>query len=79
MPESGLARRHIGIYGYRVAQLNSFVSWPVAPLERSESLEQLRFLWNSVGIHVADAVEPVPPGIDTEDDLQAVERFINRN
>ena len=77
MPELELARRHIGIYGYRVAQLNSFVAWPVAPLEQAESLEQLRFMWNGIGIHVADAVEPVPAGIDTEEDLQAAINLIN--
>lgn len=79
MPELDLARRHIGIYGYRVAQLNSFVNWPVAPLEQAESLEQLRFMWNGVGIHVADAVETVPPGVDTETDLQAVINIIKVN
>jgi 3-deoxy-manno-octulosonate cytidylyltransferase (CMP-KDO synthetase) len=77
MPELDLARRHIGIYGYRVAQLNSFVTWSVAPLEQAESLEQLRFIWNGVGIHVADAVEPVSAGIDTEEDLQAAINIIN--
>ena len=65
-------RRHIGIYAYRVSQLNAFVGWPVAPTEQAESLEQLRFLWNGVAIHVADAVEKVPGGIDTEKDLEAV-------
>ena len=79
MPELDLARRHIGIYGYRVAQLNSFVTWPVAPLEQAESLEQLRFMWNGIGIHVADAVEPVPAGIDTEVDLQAAINIIKSN
>ena len=64
-------RRHIGIYAYRVSQLNAFVAWPVAPTERSESLEQLRFLWNDVAIHVEDAIEEVPGGIDTEQDLEA--------
>ena len=65
-------RRHIGIYAYRVCQLNAFVNWPVAPTEAAESLEQLRFLWNHVSIHVADAVADVPGGIDTEEDLKAV-------
>ena len=67
-----LARRHIGIYAYRVGQLNAFVNWPVAPTETAESLEQLRFLWNNVAIHVADAIAEVPCGVDTEDDLKAV-------
>ena len=64
-----VARRHIGIYAYRVGCLNQFIEWSVAPLEQLESLEQLRFLHNNIGIHVMDAVAPVPGGIDTEDDL----------
>jgi 3-deoxy-manno-octulosonate cytidylyltransferase (CMP-KDO synthetase) len=65
-------RRHIGVYAYRVCQLNAFVNWPMAPTEAVESLEQLRFLWHNVSIHVADAVTDVPGGIDTEEDLKAV-------
>jgi 3-deoxy-manno-octulosonate cytidylyltransferase (CMP-KDO synthetase) len=78
LPEADLARRHIGIYAYRVAELTRFVSWPVAPIERAESLEQLRFIWNSVGIHVADAIESVPAGIDTEQDLESIIKIIKR-
>ena len=66
------ARRHIGIYAYRVEELNAFVEWPLAPTEALESLEQLRFLWNGVTIHVSDSLVPVPGGIDTEEDLLAV-------
>ena len=66
------AHRHIGIYAYRVAYLNRFVQWPVAPDERAESLEQLRFLWNDVSIHVDDAIAEVPGCIDTEEDLKAI-------
>jgi len=76
MPEPNIARRHIGIYAYRVAELTRFVGWPVAPTEQAESLEQLRFIWNSVAIHVADALESVPPGVDTEEDLQKVSKLI---
>jgi len=76
MPSAGIARRHIGIYGYRVSCLKLFVSWSVAPLERLESLEQLRFLYNGIGIHIADALTPVPPGVDTEDDLKEVIKLI---
>jgi len=64
------ARRHIGIYGYKVSCLNQFVQWEMAPSEQLESLEQLRFLHNGIGIHVADSIAEVPGGIDTEDDLQ---------
>jgi 3-deoxy-manno-octulosonate cytidylyltransferase (CMP-KDO synthetase) len=63
------ARRHIGIYAYKVDCLNQFITWNIAPLERLESLEQLRFMHNNVAIHVADTCAPVPSGIDTEDDL----------
>jgi 3-deoxy-manno-octulosonate cytidylyltransferase (CMP-KDO synthetase) len=45
-------------------------------MEQAESLEQLRFIWNSVAIHVADALESVPPGVDTEEDLQKVSKLI---
>ena len=76
MPEANLARRHIGIYAYRVAELTRFVSWPVAPTEQAECLEQLRFIWNSVAIHVADALESVPPGVDTAEDLDHASRVI---
>lgn len=64
--------RHIGIYAYRVEQLNKFISWPAAPLEIIECLEQLRFMWNGERIHVAEAVADVPGGVDTEEDLQRV-------
>ena len=69
MPSNSLARRHIGIYAYRVNCLNLFVSWPIAALEAQEALEQLRFLSHDVAIHVDNACASVPPGIDTEQDL----------
>ena len=67
-----VARRHIGIYAYRVSCLNQFIEWNIAPLERLESLEQLRFLHNNISIHVADAAVFVPGGVDTEDDLDKI-------
>jgi 3-deoxy-manno-octulosonate cytidylyltransferase (CMP-KDO synthetase) len=70
LPEN--ARRHIGIYAYKVASINQFVHWNIAPLERLESLEQLRFLANGIAIHVTDACATVPGGVDTEDDFQAI-------
>ena len=48
------------------------MGWPLAPTEQAQSLEQLRFIWNSVAIHVSDALESVTPGVDTEEDLQKV-------
>ncbi|WP_193164146.1 3-deoxy-manno-octulosonate cytidylyltransferase [Microbulbifer hainanensis] len=69
LPEGLEPRRHIGIYAYRVALLGRFVGWPMAPLEQFECLEQLRFLYHDENIHVADAAEDVPGGVDTEQDL----------
>jgi 3-deoxy-manno-octulosonate cytidylyltransferase (CMP-KDO synthetase) len=63
------ARRHIGLYAYRVRCLQQLAAAPVAPPERAERLEQLRALWLGFRIAVADAVEPPPRGVDTEDDL----------
>ena len=72
LPEDYDFSRHIGIYAYRVKELNDFVTWPVAPIEATEKLEQLRFMWHGVAIHAAPALQPVPGGIDTEEDLQVV-------
>jgi len=76
LPEKFIAQRHIGIYAYRVALLNRFVTWPPAPLEKIESLEQLRVLWNGDIIHIAQSVITVPGGVDTEEDLLRVKRLL---
>lgn len=73
---AGACYRHIGIYGYRVAVLNQFVGWPQAELEIIEKLEQLRALHNGVRIHVAICSERIPPGVDTERDLEAVRSYL---
>lgn len=75
-PTSLPAHRHIGIYAYRVGLLHRFVTWERAPLERFESLEQLRVLWQGESIHVAEACEPVPGGVDTPDDLERVRSLL---
>lgn len=64
--------RHIGIYAYRVGLLSRFVAWDAAPLERTESLEQLRALWHGARIQVARACETPPAGVDTPQDLERV-------
>ena len=69
-------QRHIGIYAYRVAALRRFVSLPVGQLERTESLEQLRFLENDIGIAVEQAQAPVPGGVDTPADLERVRKVL---
>lgn len=71
--------RHVGIYAYRVAVLNQFVQWPVAELEISEKLEQLRALYNGVAIHVAVSDAEIPAGVDTERDLEAVRSLLGKS
>jgi len=68
--------RHIGIYAYRVATLQQFVSWPPGQLEVQEKLEQLRALFNGVKIHMAPSCEKVPAGVDTDRDLQLVRKLL---
>ncbi len=75
LPEPDGWLRHIGIYAYRAAFLNDFVSWPPAPIEQLEKLEQLRAMFHGVPIHVGLAQADVPPGVDTEEDLETVRRY----
>ncbi|MEY2508927.1 MAG: 3-deoxy-manno-octulosonate cytidylyltransferase synthetase [Verrucomicrobiota bacterium] len=63
--------RHQGIYGYRRDLLLRFVRWKTSPLERAESLEQLRALENGVRIRVV-MTGSGSPGVDTPEDAKAV-------
>lgn len=72
---AGQWQRHIGLYAYRAGFLRRFVTWPQAPAERLEQLEQLRALHHGETVHVATACEPVPAGVDTAADLDAVRRL----
>lgn len=69
--------KHLGFYAYRKEALDKFVSWPESSLERSERLEQLRFLENGVPIYVAETPFDTV-GIDTEEDLRRVEEILKR-
>jgi 3-deoxy-manno-octulosonate cytidylyltransferase (CMP-KDO synthetase) len=64
--------KHLGLYAYRRAALDRFHAWPPTELEMTEGLEQLRFLEHGVPIVVAETTEGTI-GVDTEEDLQAVE------
>ena len=72
------ARRHIGLYAYRVSALRALAAAPAAPLELRERLEQLRALWLGLGIAVADAAAAPGPGVDTPEDLARVEALLQR-
>ena len=65
--------RHQGIYGFRRDTLLQFVKWKPSPLERTESLEQLRALENGVTVHVL-VTRPGSPGVDTPEEAKALER-----
>ncbi len=62
------ARRHVGVYGYRRSALKTLAAAPPHPLEKRESLEQLRALAMGMRILVLPAVA-VTRGIDTPEDL----------
>ncbi len=64
--------RHVGIYSYRAGFLRAFPQLPQAPIELSESLEQLRALWHGyrIAVHVSPAAPA--PGVDTPQDLERV-------
>ncbi len=79
LPEGVPYRRHIGIYAYRAGFLADFVACGPCWLENTESLEQLRALWHGQRIHVADAVEPPPAGVDTPEDLERVRRLLGHS
>ncbi len=68
------AYRHIGIYAYRAGFLARYASLEPSPLERIESLEQLRVLWHGYRIAVAVSAAEAPPGVDTPQDLETARR-----
>ena len=66
---------HVGMYAYRAQVLAEITRLPQSPLEKAESLEQLRWLENGYRIRVGlTDVETV--GIDTPEDLQRAEQFL---
>lgn len=71
--------RHLGLYAYRFSLLEDYVCWEEAPIEKLEKLEQLRVLWKGIKIHIERSVEPFPPGIDTQADLDRTLRFLKAN
>ena len=66
---------HIGLYAYRRAALQRFVSLPPSPLEQREKLEQLRALEAGMRIDVT-IVDSVPLGVDTPEDLETARAML---
>ncbi|MBR2631171.1 MAG: 3-deoxy-manno-octulosonate cytidylyltransferase [Bacteroidaceae bacterium] len=70
--------KHIGLYAYRANVLKEITSLPQSSLEIAESLEQLRWLENGYKIKVGiSEIETI--GIDTPEDLQRAEEFLQKN
>ena len=70
--------KHIGLYAFRSDVLKAVTELPQAPLEKSESLEQLR--WLSAGYRIKVGVTQVETiGIDTPDDLAAADLFLKEH
>jgi 3-deoxy-manno-octulosonate cytidylyltransferase (CMP-KDO synthetase) len=67
--------KHLGLYAYRKDALDRFVSLPESSLEKSERLEQLRFLENGIAIYVGETAYDTV-GVDTEEDLQRVIKLL---
>ena len=70
-------RKHLGIYAYRAAVLVELAALPPSPLEKAESLEQLRWLEAGYDIWVAPALSD-SIGVDTPADLARVEEFLRK-
>jgi 3-deoxy-manno-octulosonate cytidylyltransferase (CMP-KDO synthetase) len=69
---------HIGLYAYRRAALQRFVTLPPSALERQEKLEQLRALEAGMRIDVT-VVDTVPRGVDTPADLETAREILAKS
>lgn len=76
LPPGLPALRHVGLYAYRAGFLRRYPHLSRAPIEEHESLEQLRALWHGVGIAVLTLAAPLPPGVDTPEDLERVRKLL---
>ena len=72
------ARRHVGLYGYQTQVLRTLAALPASPLERAESLEQLRALQNGFRIRVLQTDKP-HFGVDRPEDVLRVEQELARH
>lgn len=70
--------RHIGVYAYRKEALINFTKWPMGELEKTEMLEQLRYLENGISIRMVETNES-SVGVDTPEDLKKAIAFYNKS
>ncbi|MBI1756922.1 MAG: 3-deoxy-manno-octulosonate cytidylyltransferase [Fimbriimonas ginsengisoli] len=74
-PRSQPVKKHLGLYAYRRTALLAFATWPMSPLERAESLEQLRFMQHGVRIKMSSA-EGSELAVDTPEQAEVVRRIL---
>jgi len=74
LPAGFSARRHIGLYAYRVSFLRRYGQLAPAPTEQWEALEQLRALWHGFAIRVIECDQAPAAGVDTPEDLERVRK-----
>jgi 3-deoxy-manno-octulosonate cytidylyltransferase (CMP-KDO synthetase) len=78
LPEKLPVHRHIGLYAYRAQFLHQYANLQAAAIEQFECLEQLRALWHGVKISVAVTTSAPAPGVDTQQDLEAVRALFGK-
>lgn len=71
--------RHIGLYAYRPSLLAEYVKWTPSPWESIEQLEQLRMMFHDEIIKLGLLSEGLPPAVDTQADVDAIEAWIRKN
>lgn len=67
--------RHIGVYAFRRKTLLDLIKLPVCPLEKVESLEQLRWMFNGYKVRVVETTIETP-NIDSPEDVKEVLNYL---
>jgi 3-deoxy-D-manno-octulosonate cytidylyltransferase len=74
-PRTIPVKKHIGLYAYRRDALEGFAKWPMSPLEKAESLEQLRFMHHGIRIFMALGAG-TELAVDTPDQAEQVRQIL---
>lgn len=74
-PRVDPVKKHLGLYAFRREVLACFATWPMSPLESTESLEQLRFLENGVRIRMSEG-QGSAVAVDTPEQAEQVRKLL---